>query len=186
VTPAQVPNRYQSSRDDAPACQNGTIPKPNLTSLRRFLSLDRAFRLLVTETVGLSLFIAVAFRLAGVPRTQAALRKWSGSVMAWPDARPCIPASLRAQKMVKRATGLGGMCLARSLTLWTLLRRRGIETELRIGYRKRDGKIEGHAWLEHDGAPVNDEAEVLRSYTVAASPVAFDAWRSIRGQSPPD
>jgi hypothetical protein len=142
--------------------------------------------MLVMETVGVSLFIAGAFRLAGVPRTQAWLRRWSGPVAAWPGARPCIPASLRAQKMVKRTTGLGGMCLARSLTLWTLLRRRGIETELRIGYRKRDGKIEGHAWLEHDGAPVNEEAEVVLTYTVAASPVAFDAWRGIRCQPPPD
>jgi hypothetical protein len=186
VTPAQVPNRYQSSRDASPACQNGTIPKPNLPSLRRFLSLDRTFQVLVTETASLSLFIAVAFRLAGVPRTQAWLRSWSGQVAAWPDSRSAIPDCLRAQKMVKRATGLGGMCLARSLTLWALLRRRGVETELRIGYRKRDGKIEGHAWLEHDGAPVNEEAEVLQTYTVAASPVAFDAWRGIRGQPPPD
>ncbi len=82
--------------------------------------------------------------------------------------------------MVKRATGLGGMCLARSLTLWTLLRRRGVETELRVGYRKRDEKIEGHAWLEYEGVSINEGAATIQTYTVSAGPVAFDAWRQIQ------
>jgi hypothetical protein len=86
--------------------------------------------------------------------------------------------------MVKRATGLGGMCLARSLTLWALLRRRGIETELRVGYRKRDGGIEGHAWLEYEGVSINEDAAEIETYIVAPQPVAFDAWREIRTTVP--
>jgi hypothetical protein len=86
--------------------------------------------------------------------------------------------------MVKRATGLGGMCLARSLTLWTLLRRRGVEAELRVGYRKRDEKIEGHAWLEYEGVSINESAAIVETYTVSAGGVAFDAWRQIRSEQP--
>jgi hypothetical protein len=155
--------------------------------LRRFYRLDRATQSLIFEALALSAFIAVAFRMVGVPQTQAWLRRWSG---VWLKSAPHrisgeqIPAFIlsarRAQNRVKRATGLGGMCLARSLTLWTLLRRRGIETDLRVGYRKGDGKIEGHAWLEYEGTPVNDKPEVTGTYTVTAGAFAFDNWRQVK------
>jgi hypothetical protein len=38
-------------------------------------------------------------------------------------------------------------CLPRSITLWWLLRRRGIATELQIGVRKNGERIEAHAWV---------------------------------------
>ena len=151
--------------------------------MRRFGLLDLTTQLLVVETLALSAFIALTFRLVGVPQTQAWLRRWSEFFPARISREECHSAVLRARRaqyMVKRATGLGGMCLARSLTLWTLLRRRGIETELRVGYRKRDEKIEGHAWLEYDGAPINDDNDVTRTYTVADGLSAFDNWRQVK------
>jgi hypothetical protein len=72
------------------------------------------------------------------------------------------------------------MCLARSLALWTLLRRRGVETQFRVGYRKRDGKIEGHAWLEYLGLPINESAAIVATYTVSGEAFKFDAWRQIQ------
>ena len=131
------------------------------------------------EALGLAVFIPCAFQLAGVSRTQAWLRRWSGAARAVPaaEAPRLIRNARRAQRRVANATGLGGMCLARSLALWTLLRRRGIATDLRVGYRNRDGKVEGHAWLEYQGAPVNEAAAVIQTYTVAAGLYAFDTWR---------
>ncbi|WP_206437529.1 MULTISPECIES: lasso peptide biosynthesis B2 protein [unclassified Mesorhizobium] len=53
-----------------------------------------------------------------------------------------------------------GNCLKRSMTLWFLLRRQGIEGELRIGTRKADGKFEAHAWVEYRGKVLNDTVDV--------------------------
>ena len=82
--------------------------------------------------------------------------------------------------MVKRATGLGGTCLSRSFALWALLRKRGVEAELVVGYRRgtgeRSGKIEGHAWLEFEGGPINEEPAVARTYTTSIDLKAFDLW----------
>jgi hypothetical protein len=150
--------------------------------MRRFARLDRTDKILLIETIGLSAFIGIAFRLAGVPGTQACLRWWSqGRTKQDSPSEPgaWIHRARRAQRMVKRGTGLGGLCLARSLTLWTLLRRRGVETELRVGYRKRGDKIEGHAWLEYTGMPINESIDVIDTYIVRPGPVAFDAWRQI-------
>jgi hypothetical protein len=51
-------------------------------------------------------------------------------------------------------------CLHRSLTLWWLLRRQGIDGELRIGVRKAGSNLEAHAWVEYQGVVLNDQADV--------------------------
>lgn len=47
-------------------------------------------------------------------------------------------------------------CLHQSVTLWWLLRRRGIESDLRIGVRKKANQLEAHAWVECQGHVLND------------------------------
>lgn len=51
-------------------------------------------------------------------------------------------------------------CLPQSLTLWWLLRRQGIESQLRFGARKNARRMEAHAWVEFEGTPLNDSADV--------------------------
>jgi hypothetical protein len=64
--------------------------------------------------------------------------------------------------------------LCRSLTLWALLLRRGIGTDLRVGFRKKDGTIEGHAWIEHAGIPLNEIPDIVQTYCAAGEPVSYD------------
>lgn len=56
-------------------------------------------------------------------------------------------------------------CLAKSLTLWWLLRRQNLSADLRIGIRKENEKFEAHAWVEHDGAALNEPEEHHRHFT---------------------
>jgi len=44
------------------------------------------------------------------------------------------------------------------LALWWLLRRHGVSAELRLGARKQSNRFEAHAWVELDGAILNDSA----------------------------
>jgi len=55
-------------------------------------------------------------------------------------------------------------CLHRSLVVWWLLRRRGLESELRFGVRKRGEVFEAHAWVEHAGGVVNDQPMTAEEY----------------------
>lgn len=64
-------------------------------------------------------------------------------------------------------------CLPRSILLWWLLRRRGIEADVQIGVRLSDRGLEAHAWVERDGVVLNDREEMKRHFQVlvpAASP----------------
>jgi hypothetical protein len=50
-------------------------------------------------------------------------------------------------------------CLERSVTLWWLLRRRGIPADLRIGVRKDSGSFEAHAWVEVNGTVLSESGD---------------------------
>lgn len=61
------------------------------------------------------------------------------------------------------------VCLEQSLALYVLLRRRGVPAELRIGVVP--SPFHAHAWVEVDGAPVNEDAEtVARFLPMPAAP----------------
>ena len=60
------------------------------------------------------------------------------------------------------------VCLPRSMTLWWMLGRRAIASELRIGVRKEADIFTAHAWLECQGIVLNDSAEVGTDFTVFA------------------
>ncbi len=60
-------------------------------------------------------------------------------------------------------------CLPRSLLLLRLLRQNGIEAELQVGVKGGEA-FAAHAWVELDGRPLNDAADVAERFE--AFPVA--------------
>jgi hypothetical protein len=56
------------------------------------------------------------------------------------------------------------MCLEQSLTLYYVLRRMGIHAEYRQGVQPHP--FRAHAWVEYEGAPINDLAEHVRLFTL--------------------
>lgn len=62
--------------------------------------------------------------------------------------------------------GVGGSnCLPRSLVLWSLLRRRGLDAQLRVGVGGNSGEdLKFHAWVESSGQVLNDVPDVAERY----------------------
>jgi len=87
-------------------------------------------------------------------------------------------AALRILRAVRSAELHGPAhpnCLERSMTLWWMLRRRGVEGELHIGARKEAARFEAHAWVELRGEVLNDSAEVHAHYARFDAPLAAAA-----------
>ncbi len=63
-------------------------------------------------------------------------------------------------------------CLVRSLVVVWLLRRRGIAAEFRLGVRTLTGRFEAHAWVEHGGVPLGEDADVARVFDAFEFPAA--------------
>lgn len=55
-------------------------------------------------------------------------------------------------------------CLPRSLALYTMLRRRSISTELCIGIAGNSKNFRSHAWVEINGIPLGESAQVLGDF----------------------
>ena len=148
--------------------------------MRTFLSLDHGAKMLLIEAFLLRVSIGAGFRLLGVIRTQALLRRWAGRNMPpmRPDPQSAVRAARSAQRLVRRTLGFGESCLVRSLGLWAMLLRRGLHTELRVGFRCQPEGLSGHAWLEYDGVAINEEESVTRTYCVHEGPVSFDQRRA--------
>ncbi|MGA9381235.1 MAG: lasso peptide biosynthesis B2 protein [Phormidium sp.] len=62
-------------------------------------------------------------------------------------------------------------CLQKSLLLWWLLRRGSIESELRIGVRKKGEFLEAHAWVEYQGCVLNDRSDVDQRFAPFAGAI---------------
>jgi hypothetical protein len=130
---------------------------------RGFWRLSGYARGVVLEAAAALAATWVGLRLAGFRRWKAALA-WSTPDAAAPAAMtPALADSAheiaRLQQAAARHLFFRANCLEQSLTLWWLLRKRGIAAELRIGARKQAERFEAHAWVELDGAVLNDAGD---------------------------
>jgi len=144
---------------------------------RKFFRLSRRERSLLGLALLLLPVTALALRVIGFRRLQTALRGIPiGSET--PSANGAIEQAQRTARMVSIAARRGlchANCLPRSLVLWVLLRRQAIESDLRIGVRKENGKFEAHAWIEIHGAALNDLADVGLHFAPFAGPIDLTA-----------
>ncbi len=119
---------------------------------------------------------------------------WFGFRRCWSWLRRTVPEALSAPypdapreavgqvaegavlAVQRAATHLPGtyVCLPRAMTLWWLLRRRGFEARLRLGVNLRGTeprvpqttRLDAHAWIELDGQPLGEAADVDKTFTV--------------------
>jgi hypothetical protein len=141
-------------------------------SWRRFAQLPWRDRWVVAQAVLLLPLASAGLRLFTFARVHALLS-------SLPKAdRPPLPVErvTAIARLLQSANDAGFVrvtCLPHSLVLWWILRRRGGDAVLRFGVRKATGELEAHAWVEHGGLALNDDADVHKRFA------AFD--RAIAG-----
>lgn len=80
------------------------------------------------------------------------------------DPRPAAHRTAALLAAVARYVFPRPNCLHRSLVLNRVLSAQGIATEIRYGVRRRDGRFEAHAWVEHNGEALTEPGELHREY----------------------
>jgi Transglutaminase-like superfamily len=139
--------------------------------------LSKLERYLFIQAIVLFPCLYMALRLWGLQRVQRILAARTQSFIqaAKADADRAqlgqSPSDLRLVQSIDIVDRAGwylpklANCLRRSLTLWYLLRCQGIESDLRIGVRRSDaGEFQAHAWVEHNGAVLNDRQDIHTLY----------------------
>jgi hypothetical protein len=138
--------------------------------LRRFKGLDPRARGLFLRAAVLLPFISLSLRLRGFRATQSSLQKrLPRALTAISDQSRRTQAEstaliARTVRSAAHRTWGSPACLEQSLALWWLLGRQGIASSVRIGTRKSEEKFEAHAWVECDGAALNEPEEAHKHY----------------------
>jgi hypothetical protein len=117
-------------------------------------------RVLIEASLCMPLFW-LGVHVLGLARLQSLLRRRVAEVCLPPSE---IQAMGELVNLAARRSPLPATCLTRSLLLTWLLQRRGVRAELRIGVRIADDGLQAHAWVECEGRPVNDKADIAKDF----------------------
>ena len=126
--------------------------------LQRFSALEPPARRFFLRASALLPLVSLSLRFYGFGKTQALLQRFLAATDK--TKNPYSPGFPALVARMVRAAGYHGLghptCLAESLALWWLLGREGIVSDLRVGVRKDGPKFEAHAWVECEGAVLNE------------------------------
>jgi hypothetical protein len=126
------------------------------------MELSRRERLTFLSALFLLPLASIVLRFGRYQSVLAALEK----ATPLKEQRPrgdSMSQALRTAELVNAAAQRGpydATCLRRSLVLWWLLRRRGIDSRLRIGARMTGENFSAHAWVEYQQTVLNDSPDV--------------------------
>lgn len=136
-------------------------------TLEKLRELSWPERWILVQAYSLLPQIAVWLRVLGFRRTQSLLTRLGSWLRSLGSGRGA-PDPVRTAFLVNGAASRApfhASCLVRSLTLWWLLRRQGLESQIRFGVRQGESEFEAHAWVERDGVVLNDTPDVTQRYT---------------------
>lgn len=145
--------------------------------LARWGALSRADRRTVLVAGAAMPVFWLGLRVLGLPRFQSILQR---RPVACSRSMPLadIQALGELVNIAARHTLGPRTCLTRSLLLGWLLRRRGVQNQLRIGVCLTQGALQAHAWVECEGIPVNDRPDVSAQFASFGDLVPLAAFQS--------
>jgi len=151
--------------------------EPLIDKWRKFRMRPREDRKLILRAAVILPLTEIGLRLFGFRRWKELIEKFSLSMRSSPllsvdEERVAALRALRAVRSIELHGPTNPNCLERSMALWWILRRGGIDGELCIGARKDGGRFEAHAWVELGGEVLNDSAEVHQHYARFDAPIA--------------
>ncbi len=111
--------------------------------------------------------VKLSLKVAGFGRTFAVASRLVRGRGADGEGRTMLSEAVRRVALVAAFFPGRALCLEQSVTLWLLLRRRGIDADLRLGVQPYP--FGAHAWVEHRGEPVNESPEFVRTFTILPS-----------------
>jgi Transglutaminase-like superfamily len=137
-----------------------------MKKIQKFWYLDRSIRYLLVESFFLLNSIWFGFLFLKFPLLQKLLGKIGKSRSDLP-AHPAISID-KIVWGVEVSTQLspgGAKCLARALTVHTLMQRQGYDPKLQIGVIKNPlEELKAHAWVEYQGKVVIGNLSDLEKY----------------------
>ncbi len=127
------------------------------------------WQLLVTSVILLPL-TALGLHLFGLKRTQQFMKYFTPAA---PKTSPRKEEELKYGQLVARMVSVAANhglyranCLKKSLVLWWLLKRKGIEANLHIGVQKNGELLDAHSWVEINGNVLIGDENTIQDFYI--------------------
>ena len=132
------------------------------SSWSRFCGLTWGERRLLLQAFAFLLLIGAGLQFMNFQRLRSILLR-SAPVNHDVPGDVALQQAIALTRLVQAAAGRMPWtitCLVRSTTLWYLLRRQGLDSEIRIGVNQQGGEFHAHAWVEFAGHVLNDRDDI--------------------------
>jgi hypothetical protein len=142
-----------------------------MKKLSTFMALPNASK----RVLLVALLMAPLFRVAVSLFSLTRILGWLENSRGCGPGRPPLLEVRTAARLVDWAAThslVAVNCLARSLLLKWILLRHGIDCQLHIGVRFTNGQFEAHAWIQFEGAPINDQTQISKTFLAFDRPIA--------------
>ena len=107
---------------------------------------------------------AASTRLLPLTRLLRLLSRAENPTPNGPATAAIVRRHVAAMSRVARHGPYRGECLSLSMALVWLLRLRRVRADLHLGVRLVDGRLDAHAWVEHDGLVLTDGQDVATRF----------------------
>ena len=138
-----------------------------ISKWRKFRNLSSTERRVFTRAAYLLPLISIGCTFLGYRKVQSMLSKRSGKHPIAPVANHNARAAEKTGYLTDAACRLPFYrfrCLVRSMVLWHLLNRQGLDAKFRFGVNKEGTQLKAHAWVEHDGVALGESANLLSTF----------------------
>lgn len=137
------------------------------TDTQYLLQLSFYGKKLFLQALFLLLVVHVSLIVFGFNKTKDSLSRFIAQTKTPPNnPDELINLIATVVKIGSRYSRLWASCLRRSLVLWFLLAREGIKSDLKIGVRQNQGKMDAHAWVEVNQVVLNDQPNIAQQFSV--------------------
>jgi hypothetical protein len=113
----------------------------------------------LVRSLALLALVDVSLRLFGMRRTLRWVRGGQQSAVEAPVSQQMIARAVRQVATAAAFYPRRALCLEQSLVLYRMLRRQGAAVRLRVGVQPFP--FTAHAWVEHDGHPINEHEDFV-------------------------
>lgn len=131
---------------------NVTTGKKLALKLRKAFQLSASDWLLVIQAVGWFAVVEFGLRVLKLKTLLALLQSGRQADREGCGRAPTSPERVGyCVDLASRLHPLRPTCLRKALVLFALLARRGVKAQVVVGTARSDGKLDAHAWIEHEG-----------------------------------
>ncbi|MGI9066671.1 MAG: lasso peptide biosynthesis B2 protein [Pyrinomonadaceae bacterium] len=168
---------------------------------RKFFALSWRGRVVFFQSLLMLPATALSIKVLGVQRWQNALARLTqkGNRSSAHNSHNSDSSDSSAPVRIKEAREIARLvraaanhslyranCLEQSLVLWSLLKRSGLDSQIRFGARKEENELQAHAWIECLGVALNEDRGVEERYApfggVAIAPNGSVVSGSVRSR----